>query len=913
MEIIEIKSLLSNNIDSLHKSIKWVESSLKFDEKEQVADKLRFSVNMLEKINKTIDDKPVAALFGRSQEGKSYLAKNILSEVSKPLMIKNGDEEYDFISDINPIGNKVESTGLVTRFTIDKVSDFPDFTVKVHLLSPKDVLLIILDSFYLDLKKLNVNLTKESIEGHILSYSNIGSRKKQAYFTEFHLFEVKSYFDKHFVNNRAMFNLLNETNFFSKIGKLLVYYSPGEWTNLLSVLWNEIPKFTELFNLLISGLESLEFSDISYIEFKQVLRKEGGILDVIQLKNLFSTNKVLANVKLANSSVKQIDKSLLAALIQELDLNITGDLAVNKPFLKDIDVLDFPGARTRLGMNYDDFISNQDTSITTDNFLRGKISYLFNKYTDDFSINNLLFCLSDSHIEVNEMPYLLSNWIDNNIGNDAGSRELTIQESNVPPLFIIMTFFNNQLVYDLNNDKDFESQNTNLIDRWAKRFIRIFEDGIVTSTKNWHKSWTSTYPNFQNFYLLRDYKYSTDTFKGFNNKGYEEDIVEDRRLFLLKLKESFVNFEFVKNHFQNPVEAWDSATTVNNDGSIRIIENLSKVANNKTKIQNNLKKISQIYSESTSLLQAHVFSTDLDNQRKAKMMKLGQYELELNAIIARKHGLFVDFIEFLLIKPREVFEVINNNQFDIDEVLNNRPDLSILYSTNPRLKDCQTQEDLVKTLSSHFQVDSKHELEEILNKQNIQFEDFVLTSNKVSKSTFYTDLIIENWKSSRLSFDKSSPISKFGLSNDFINFLLDHYVFLLENKKFKEKLVGILDNVMSNIAINNEYNEFLAESISLLLNELIVNFDLNYTSNEQISDGYKNTLANSNKFAQIEDIFKNENVKRDYSEIMQHKYYRWMSKLRESQNINAGTIQFDRANNQKLIDIINSFQSFNAL
>ena len=103
------------------------------------------------KVTRVLDKKAVFGLFGQSQAGKSYLAHIILSESTSSLKINLGKEEVDFIDDINPSGGGVESTGVVTRFTIDPVSNL-DFPVHTRFLSLEDVCLVLCKSYYLNLQ-----------------------------------------------------------------------------------------------------------------------------------------------------------------------------------------------------------------------------------------------------------------------------------------------------------------------------------------------------------------------------------------------------------------------------------------------------------------------------------------------------------------------------------------------------------------------------------------------------------------------------------------------------------------------------------------------------------------------------------------------------------------------------------------
>src|SRR5690606_20012093 len=138
---------------------------------------------------------------------------------------------------------------------------------------------------------------------------------------------------------------------------------------------------------LISSLKILNFDQVGFISFQSVLRGGGEILDVKRLKELNSPQEKI-KVKKENGETVEINISYITAVIAELIFSIPQDLVDNKEFLEYSDLLDFPGARSRLAIEIDDI----DEEIIPDMLLRGKVSYLFNKYSDDFNINNLLFC-----------------------------------------------------------------------------------------------------------------------------------------------------------------------------------------------------------------------------------------------------------------------------------------------------------------------------------------------------------------------------------------------------------------------------------------------------------------------------------------------------------------------------------------
>ena len=132
-------------------------------------------------------------------------------------------------------------------------------------------------------------------------------------------------------------------------------------------------------------------------------------------------------------------------------------------------------------------------------FLRGKIAFLFKKYSSNLAINNLLFCIKDEQIDVVELASILNEWINTNIGDSIENRSNAISNLNTNPLFIIFTFFNKQLKFDSTNDE------MDLNYKWENRFNRFFQQEIVSSSYNWDTNWTSNNQLFKNFFLLRDF------------------------------------------------------------------------------------------------------------------------------------------------------------------------------------------------------------------------------------------------------------------------------------------------------------------------------------------------------------------------------------------------------------------------
>ena len=103
----------------------------------------------------------------RVKVGKSYLIKNLLSEREEPFYLVDPKDgaQYDFLEQINPRGNKTEATSVVTRFSaiVDILN--PDYPIKVKLLTPKDIVLILADSYFADVRNYKSKLTPPENKG----------------------------------------------------------------------------------------------------------------------------------------------------------------------------------------------------------------------------------------------------------------------------------------------------------------------------------------------------------------------------------------------------------------------------------------------------------------------------------------------------------------------------------------------------------------------------------------------------------------------------------------------------------------------------------------------------------------------------------------------------------------------------
>ncbi|GHT25159.1 hypothetical protein AGMMS4957_19460 [Bacteroidia bacterium] len=633
---------IQKQLEIIEKSNAWIRNSLEGNKQK---DAYRNMVNCRRELNKkkfALEDNPAAAVFGDSQVGKSYLIDALLCDQGNTFSITDNDGTvYGFKKDMNPIGGGSESTILVSRFSTKYKPINLKYPIKAKLLSPADLVLVLCDSYYNDIKgSRDSMLQREDIDTEVQEMKNKWQDRniQQNVFEEDDVLDIQEYVCGNFETKAV--NLSDY--FFKEISLLIAKVQPEEWKDIFSLLWNKNEKFTRLFSNLISEYSKLNFTDTLYLPLEAVLYKHGTLLDVTRIKELYETKtpeqiektkKTVTEYKETTDALiientierekKSISKSYLCALSAELIFSLPESLQTNKPFLIKTDLLDFPGARARKTTPEDDIVENGMSEL----LIRGKVAYLFNKYSNFEKINILLFCAKHTQPEERTMPQILAPLVKKIIGKDPQSREEFIQKSKISPLFIIGTFFNENLKRLPADNKDDGGSSLNY--RWFQRFDSTLAAELIdTETYDWFKNWTVSDPNFRNIFLLRDYEYSTDIFEGFSKTTLKESDKkpdpEDYPGFSDKLRQSFLDYDFVKRHFPEPQsESWDAAADMNKDGTDLIIKKLTIAAENiiparMAKMRAELDEISQtILAE----LQKHFHDDDKDkNLQKAKNM-----------------------------------------------------------------------------------------------------------------------------------------------------------------------------------------------------------------------------------------------------------------------------------------------------
>jgi hypothetical protein len=907
---------IKSKSDSLYKTFdfadKWVSRHLKYEEKKFLLDKIKKDRSEIRKINNSVESKPVFALFGVSQVGKSYLVKNLLSLKGGALEILCGDNTLDFLQKINPQGGGAESTGVVTRFSAENTALNNEYPVKLRLLTPKDLIILLCDSFFSDIKRMDTYPTQSQFQqiSNQFNEDYFNKHIKQNYFTEDDVWDIKAYFEQNFNKFSHYVKHIDQSGFWSQVGEVIAFIPVEKWSGLFSLLWDNNPHITMIFNLLVEELKSIDFEKELFVSENAILRDEGAILDVQRLNGIFE-NLDLTEASKRDGQKLKINTCRLSALTSELTLNVVDAVAEAKPFLKQTDLLDFPGARGRLEWNLSDI---NEISVV-EMFLRGKISFLFNKYSSDMEINNLMFCMKDEQIEVNELSSILHDWIQRNIGKDQETREKNIGNLPTSPLFIVFTFFNKQLKFDSINDASIDNQNYSK--RWDNRFVRFFE-GQIAAKYNWHNQWTESNPSFSNFYLLRDFHFSDDTFEGFLEEGVEKDIKPDRIDHVNKLKESFLSFPFVKNHLKDPLKSWDESASPSKDGSSIIVEDLEPAANNFIKVKNFNEKLERMRSKLLLDLEKHHISDNI-NDKRDKAFKLGvDIQFGLMKLFNSPKFHFGEFLKAMSIKDSEVFNVIHTNFLSSTktDVLDQ---YTIFRSMFPEISADLSKQENLKIISSYLNMENDDEVIQYLKDRDLDI-DRALENKLVTSATKLVDSVINLWES-KLRIENFTSFIQIGLDLKIFEVLTQNLKTTFEMLNVRNELIQIFEQKTRMVFSPMDTEEFLASISSAFINDFVSNFGYNFMGKDRLielesvclqykmdlSIVNKTSINHSNKINLGAIYDELESVQSNSSPLLEN-FNSYIMKIKLALLSNCGFVNYDVNANNELNNLINELE-----
>ncbi len=510
---------------------------------------LRSATRTFKRLATAASRKMCIAVFGPSQAGKSYLISALAMNARGELNADFCGQSVDFISKINPEGGK-ESTGLVTRFTTSRPEGVsPDFPVRLRLFSEKDLVRIIANTYYNDIQD-DETPSPEELIGELRELARKKRSSPCQSITVDDVEDICEYMQRFKGNARVQ--MLNNA-YWKQAQELAPWLGTEDRARLFGLIWKQVPEFTEFFAELAGALERLGNVSEASCPLSALVPREASIIDVSMLvprkdgKPTPGTDEELT-LRADNGHTARLTRRQVTAVTAELTIYMPEEPA---PFFRDTDLLDFPGYRSRLKTS--DLARALERKEERGNFfLRGKVAYLFERYSEEREITGMLLCIGPENQEVQDLPNAIDEWINKTQGATPAERR-----GHDPMLFFVLTKV----------DKAFEEKKGAEIPvgLWENRMQSSFIDFFGRAHK-WPADWDGA--PFSNIFLLRNPNVVCEIFD--HDKGLETGIREDKTEQVTRVRQSFFNSPLVKRHFKDSELSWN-AVMKPNDGGIGLL------------------------------------------------------------------------------------------------------------------------------------------------------------------------------------------------------------------------------------------------------------------------------------------------------------------------------------------------------
>lgn len=715
----------------------------------------------LKKIRDAMSVNCSAAAYGESQVGKSYLMSSLLSSSSKPFMITGNGREYSFIDEINPSGGsntQIESTGVITRFTLRNEGPQHSGFVKVKNLNIVDIILLLVDSYYNDIDIDPANAPdKDKVNKELEKISVWDSKKhQQDIITEDDIKDIVDYV-KEVIRSKgaAIYN----SSFARVVAPVIKNIPIDHWKDLFSILWNKNPEFDRMFETLLEAYRKINFTENILIPFDAVLREKGTLLKVQWLDTVCGVE----NVELSNDEpttdvydtngnllARNFPKGELSALTAEITFELPRSIIEDREFLNEMDLLDFPGARSR------ESYKEQDIKTVIPTILRrGKVAYLFNKYSRSLQISSMLFCHHNHQKNEDRLGDTITTWLEDNIGKTPEERSKVIKRTEgISPLFFVATKFN----LDLEKEKSDAPDNPANLERHWERFNTVIPE--IFDPNTWLQEWTSSPSGeplpFRNIYPLRDFYWSgkRGLFLGYSDKGEKSPETapanyQDFPDYMERLRESFIKNKFIREHFDNPERAWEDVATLNNDGSKAIIRQLNKISKNLDEARKvvYLEKLKKIQGKVKDEMLRRFVPDDIESKNKKIKKSASAIKQDMTRIVGANPMAFGKIIDEFMIGPEQIRNIAY-------EIIVLQVDTPQDFTKVNFIKACagidtndSTAENIDKLLS-YYLIDTEEELNEVLEEQEVTLDAILSKADRTltTVADVLTKHILDYWK-----------------------------------------------------------------------------------------------------------------------------------------------------------------------
>jgi len=563
-----------------------------------------------------------AAVYGPSQVGKSLFVGRVLQASSDDYSPLGRDEQngppayFQFLSfdtDLNPQSGSNEATALVTRFTTkDRIAAnmSPEYPVMVRALTRAQWLRVLARGFQVECVTPDKNWTQEQLED---MFDEVATRYSSM--------EVDRRWRLDLIDAYAYMRIVDRRGFQSKesvLNGLLNRYpltEDGYIAVAANMFWNNWPSLTSMFMRINNFLTSISTDEHD----PAILTHWAGVrflLDSQRAKQHERRNSRCfkfvkwADIRLAerngwhvlefdeghgggNEQLETIQASMLEMVMPVLPHRLNESW---RKVIESIDILDIPGMRAgRQGAEQ----GKRQTADTIEEQMeivkRGKVAYLFERYTEEMLIQTLLLLARGGNLEVtSQMKYHIDKWGRARYGDEIWPKKV---RDKLPALFLGITGI----------DEEFRNR-----DEYANPMLYNTRlNQLADALGEVMSDFGGENQSFMNVYPIR-YPGTWDA----NRETQQAEGAEKWK----KAGEAFLKSAAVQKYVANPETKWERAITDNDGGLSLISEGWREITTAHKKQEQLENSIKEVRGRLSQLAKSWYVNADSNVDREQRKM-----------------------------------------------------------------------------------------------------------------------------------------------------------------------------------------------------------------------------------------------------------------------------------------------------
>lgn len=586
---------------------------------ESEADALKLDLyrhkNLANSLAEVANTPMTVGFFGLSQAGKSYLISALAADKNGNLITDLGGEQLDFLLHVNPAGGGSEATGLVTRFSrLAKASPDPNFPIELRLFKEIEIAIVLSNAWFNDFNQelIKYDIDETLIAAHLKEFAHQTPQTEPI--NQIAPEDIVMLMD-YLGDARSVSKL--KAQYWAEAIRLVPYLSLVDRAKFFSILWGQQNRITQVYIQLTEALEGVGFAQKIYAPLSALVQKSGddyvpenNIMNVKTLGLLGDTKNTPLMVRPVINDELQAPASIrtaeLTALVSEMTFRLIAE--PQDPVVEKVDLLDFPGYRSRLNMPNTSALTEQK-DIIAQLLLRGKVSYLFERYTNRQEMNGLIMCARASgQGDVPNVDQVLSDWVRKTQGETDKERS-----NRLPGLIWAMTIMD---VFIATNCEKSSSQRSESCG--SLTHMTMLEHFGHT---DWMVNWNGK--PFNNTYLVRKPRYQTTFIERDEDKN-EIRFEPSAQEAINELRNLFISDPSILKHINQPEDAWDSMMTLNNGGITRLGQGVDQISDPSFKLQRIQEQLEEVQLRIKNSLGRwyHQDADDAEAVQKAKAQNI---------------------------------------------------------------------------------------------------------------------------------------------------------------------------------------------------------------------------------------------------------------------------------------------------